>query len=144
MQMVTRKAFSAKKRMVWAQAACVLLIISLLGCDSKKSEVASANSPPPTPTNPAEQRVMVEPQGPERHVDGNRAMQYVKEIVAFGPRWPGSPGQAKVADYLRNKLKADHMEEDAFVADTPAGKLPMRNFIAKFEGKKDGIIVLGS
>lgn len=71
-------------------------------------------------------------------------MQYVKEIVIFGPRWPGSKGQEKVASYLRNKLKGDHLEEDAFVADTPAGKLPMRNFIAKFEGQKEGIIVLGS
>ena len=78
------------------------------------------------------------------HVDSMRAMEYVKEIVAFGPRWPGSKGQEKVANYLRSKLKADHLEEDAFVADTPVGKLPVRNFVAKFEGTKDGIIVLGS
>jgi len=78
------------------------------------------------------------------HIDPQRAMQYVKEIVAFGPRWPGSKGQEKVAGYLRNKLKADHLEEDAFTGDTPAGKLPMRNFIARFEGTKEGIILLGS
>lgn len=78
------------------------------------------------------------------HIDANRAMQYVKDIVAFGPRWPGSKGQTKVAEYLRNKFKADQLEEDAFVADTPAGKLPMRNFIAKFPGTRDGIIVLAS
>lgn len=71
-------------------------------------------------------------------------MQYVKDIVAIGPRWPGSKGQQRMADYLRNKLKADHLTEDAFEADTPAGKLPMRNFVARFQGAKDGIIVLGS
>jgi len=65
-------------------------------------------------------------------------------MVSFGPRWPGSQGQGKVAAWLRNKLKADHLEEDAFVADTPAGKMPMRSFVSKFEGEKDGIIVLGS
>jgi glutaminyl-peptide cyclotransferase len=78
------------------------------------------------------------------HIDSTRALDYVKEIVSFGPRWPGSPGQEKVAAFLRNKLKADHLEEDAFVADTPVGKLPMRNFVAKFQGAKDGVIVLGS
>src|SRR5207248_9295329 len=36
------------------------------------------------------------------------------------------------------------VEEDAFVADTPAGKIPMRNIVAKFPGTKDGIIVVGS
>jgi Zn-dependent M28 family amino/carboxypeptidase len=71
-------------------------------------------------------------------------MEYVKEIVSFGPRWPGSKGQEKLAGYLRNKLKADHLEEDGFVADTPAGKLPMRSFVAKFPGTKDGVILLGS
>jgi Zn-dependent M28 family amino/carboxypeptidase len=86
----------------------------------------------------------VQPRGPELHIDPVRAMQYVKEIVAVGPRWPGSKGQQRMADYLRNKLKADHLSEDAFEADTPAGKLSMRNFIAKFQGAKDGIIVLGS
>jgi glutaminyl-peptide cyclotransferase len=144
MQMVAREAFSAEKGMLWALVACVLLAVSLLGCDSKKPEEVAANTQPPAPANPAEQRVTAEPQGPEMQIDGNHAMQYVKEIVAFGPRWPGSPGQGKVAGYLRNKLKADRLEEDAFVADTPAGKLPMRNFIAKFEGTKDGIIVLGT
>lgn len=77
-------------------------------------------------------------------IDSGRAMEYVKEIVSFGPRWPGSRGQQKVAAYLRNKLKADHLEEDAFVPDTPVGRLPMRNFVAKFQGTKEGVIVLGS
>jgi len=144
MQMVTRKAFSAKKRMVWAQAACVLLIISLLGCDSKKSEVASANSPPPTPTNPAEQRVMVEPQGPERHVDGNRAMQYVKEIVAFGPRPIGSENHKKVERYILAHLKGDAVDADDFEISTSEGRFPVHNIIAKFPGTRDGIIVIAS
>jgi len=125
----------------------VLLIFALLGCDSKKSSSGTAETSS-TQANQPSQRAQaasnVEPQGPAMHVDPARAMQYVKEIVAFGSRWPGSKGQEKVAAYLRSKLKADHLEEDAFVADTPAGKLSMRNFIAKFQGTKDGIIVLGS
>ena len=125
----------------------VLLTVALLGCDSKKSNSGTADSAS-TQANQQSQTpqpvLNAEPQGPPMHVDQVRAMQYVKEIVAFGPRWPGSKGQEKVAAYLHNKLKADHLEEDAFVADTPAGKLPMRNFVAKFQGTKDGIILLGT
>jgi len=123
----------------------LLLAVPLSGCDSWKTVPPSSASQAAAQGNPqAQPAEKVEPQGPEMHVDAARAMQYVKEIVAFGPRWPGSKGQTKVADYLRNKLKADHPEEDAFTADTPVGKLPVRNFIAKFQGTKDGIIVLGS
>jgi Zn-dependent M28 family amino/carboxypeptidase len=82
--------------------------------------------------------------GTALHIDSNRAWLYVKEIIAFGPRWDGSKGQQKMGDYLHAKLKNDHVEDDAFVADTPAGKVPMRNIVAKFPGTKDGIIVLGS
>ncbi len=78
------------------------------------------------------------------HVNADRAMQYTKEIVALGPRWDGSSGQQKLGAYLHEKLKSDQVEEDTFVADTPAGKIPMRNMIAKFPGTKDGIVVLGS
>ncbi len=78
------------------------------------------------------------------HVDAARTMQYTKEIVAFGPRWDGSKGMDQVRVYLKAKLKADQVEEDAFVADTSVGKIPMRNFIVKFPGTKDGIIVVAS
>ncbi len=79
-------------------------------------------------------------------IDPNRAWQYLKEILAFGPRWDGSKGQQKLGEYLHAKLKGDgaQVEDDSFVAETPAGKIPMRNIIAKFPGEKDGIIVLGS
>jgi Zn-dependent M28 family amino/carboxypeptidase len=78
------------------------------------------------------------------HIDSARAWQYVKEIVAFGPRWDGSKGQERVGEYIHAKLKNDQVEEDSFVAETPAGKIPMRNIMAKFPGAKDGIIVLAS
>ena len=71
-------------------------------------------------------------------------MQYVKEIVAYGPRYLGSPGHAKVEGYLRVHLKGDELLEDPFTVDSPEGKFQGRNFIAKFPGKKDGIIVIAS
>ncbi len=75
-------------------------------------------------------------------INGNRAMQYVKEIVAFGSRPPGSPGHAKVEEYILSKLKGVEVEQDKFAAQTPVGKFAINNIIAKFPGKKDGIIVV--
>ncbi|MBZ5566525.1 MAG: M28 family peptidase [Acidobacteriia bacterium] len=76
------------------------------------------------------------------HVDGQRALQYTRAVVAFGPRWVGSPGHAETQAYLRKELKDDNLQEDSFTAATPAGSLRMTNFVAKFPGSKDGIIVV--
>lgn len=126
----------------------LFLVFINLGCSRGKNSAASAESPTPqqaAETSGATQpRSYAEPSEPALHVDAARAMQYTREIVAIGPRWDGSKGQEKVGAYLHGKLKSDQVEEDAFVADTPAGKIPMRNIIAKFPGAKDGIIVLGS
>ncbi|MBI2683468.1 MAG: M28 family peptidase [Acidobacteriales bacterium] len=81
---------------------------------------------------------------PAPKIDAARAMQYVREQVAFGPRWPSSPGHKKIQDYLRSKLKRDGLEEDRFTASTPVGKFDLCNFIAKFPGTTDQIIVLAS
>jgi glutaminyl-peptide cyclotransferase len=75
-------------------------------------------------------------------INATRTMQYVKEIVAFGPRPIGSANHKKLEQYIVSHLKGDTVEDDAFVADTPEGKLPVRNIIAKYPGAKDGIIVI--
>jgi Zn-dependent M28 family amino/carboxypeptidase len=76
--------------------------------------------------------------------DGNRAMQYLKEIVAFGPRPVSSANHKKVEDYMTSRLNGDVVEHDVFTADTPEGKFPVHNIVAKFPGTKDGIIVVAS
>ena len=130
------------RRSVWL---VLLSIAVLLGCDESKNATAAAQNPSNTPTSPAPAAAKpIEPVGPALHVDGGRAMQYTKEIVAFGPRWDSSPALDKVRAYIRGKLKGDQVEEDAFVADTSAGKMPMKNIIAKLPGSKDGIIIIAS
>jgi glutaminyl-peptide cyclotransferase len=71
-----------------------------------------------------------------------RAMQYTREVVALGPRPIGSANHKKVEGYIAAHLKSDQVEDDAFVADTPEGKFPVRNIIAKFPGTREGIIVI--
>jgi glutaminyl-peptide cyclotransferase len=73
-----------------------------------------------------------------------RAMQYVKEIVSFGPRPIGSANHRKVEDYIVAHLAGNTVEADIFTADTPEGKFPVHNIIAKFPGTRDGIVVIAS
>jgi glutaminyl-peptide cyclotransferase len=74
--------------------------------------------------------------------DGNRAFQYTSQFVSVGPRWVGSEGHSRAEAFLRRQFIKDDLERDTFTASTPAGVQQMRNYIVKFPGKKDGIIVL--
>lgn len=76
--------------------------------------------------------------------DGARALAYTRQYVAVGPRWIGSPGHARAEAFLKEQFRNDQLEEDTFTTNTPAGPMQMHNFIVKFPGKKDGIIVLAS
>lgn len=79
---------------------------------------------------------------PAPRVDPQRAMQYVREVVGFGPRPVGSKAHEKTVKYIVSKLNGVDVETDSFDARTPAGNFKMTNVIAKFPGKKDGIIVI--
>ena len=76
--------------------------------------------------------------------NGARAYQYAQDIVNCGPRWIGSQGHVCAENFLKKQFAKDNLEEDTFAANTPAGMMTMHNFIAKFPGKKPGVIVLAS
>lgn len=78
--------------------------------------------------------------------DGNRAYQQVAKQLSFGPRPAGSPALAQLQNYLALELKSYGctVETDNFSADTPAGRLPMENIVAKIPGQTTGIILLGT
>lgn len=76
--------------------------------------------------------------------NGAKAYEYAKAFASIGPRWPTSAGHAKAETFIRNQFKHDQLEEDTFVANTPIGPLTLHNFIVRFPGKKDGVIVLGT
>jgi glutaminyl-peptide cyclotransferase len=124
------------------------LVLPSFGCQQNHPTATASNSAVAQPTDqqPGPASQVVTPVGPQLRINPDRAMQYVKEIVAFGPRWDGSPGQQKLGAYLHNKLKAAgaQVDEDAFTQQTPAGPIPIRNIIGKFPGSKDGVIVLAS
>ncbi len=108
----------------------------------------SADAAPPAQAQPPQNETVktgVTPQpvpAGALHVNGERAFQYNKEVVALGARPVGSEAHKKLEDYLKAKLKKDNLEIDEFPIDSPAGKFTGHNYIAKFPGKKDGIIVI--
>jgi glutaminyl-peptide cyclotransferase len=102
---------------------------------------AVAGSPPVVPA--ADQAPPPESTG---GFDGNRAYAQVAKQVSFGPRPPGTPAIQKLQDYMVGELKSYGcaVDTDSFSADTPDGRVPMKNIIAKIPGQKPGIILLGT
>ena len=76
--------------------------------------------------------------------NGARALAYTREFVAIGPRWIGSPGHAQAEAFIRKQFQRDQLEVDTFTATTPEGPMQMHNFIVRFPGKKDGVIVVAT
>jgi len=140
--------------MISSKSLCSLLLLAgtltSFACDRDKD--ASQNAPqtaqtaPPAPSADTVAPPLNLPpdSGPPPKFDGDRALQYVKDIVEFGTRPLGSANHKKVEAYLASRLKGDEVEDDAFTADTPEGKFPVHNIIAKYPGTKDGIIVMAS
>ena len=107
---------------------------------TKSGASAAAGAPASDPALPADS-------APLPHIDAKRAFEYTREVTAFGARYIGSDNHKKLEHYILDHLKEDHLkgdqvEEDSFIADTVEGKFPVRNIIAKFPGKKDGIIAI--
>ena len=125
-----------------------LMVPGLFGCarnqsNSAKSraETASARPAAMTEATPSSEALSAD-STPPPHIDAAKAMEYVRQVVNSGPRYINSPGHKKTEQFLRTHLKGEDVEEDAFTTSTPAGNLPMVNFIAKFPGSQNGIVVL--
>src|SRR5215475_16199036 len=67
-------------------------------------------------------------------------------MVSFGPRPAGSLAIAQTQDYILSQLQSSGctVETDEFSADTPAGRVPMKNILVKIPGDKAGVILLGT
>ena len=131
----------------WLKICLYLLtavaLANTVACAKGTAAAASAASKSePTSAAPAPPEAAVPDNAPLPHIDSKRAFQYTREVTAFGPRYIGSQNHKKLERYLFDHLKADQVEDDAFTADTPEGKFPVRNILAKFPGTKDGIIVI--
>jgi glutaminyl-peptide cyclotransferase len=133
-----------RSRGVYFGAGILLVALCSVACSREKTTaeaadkrtaanaVSATDSMPPLP----------EDKGPLPAVNAARAFQYTKEVTAFGPRPIGSANHKKLEDYIYAHLKGDEVVDDVFTAETPEGKFPARNIIAKYPGTRDGIIVI--
>ncbi len=67
--------------------------------------------------------------------DGERAMEYLRTQLAFGPRVPGTEGHRRTGDWLDSMLaaRADTVVVQSWDHETVSGStVPLRNFIARF------------
>jgi glutaminyl-peptide cyclotransferase len=78
--------------------------------------------------------------------DGERAFAHVVKQVGFGPRPSGSAASGQLQEYIQSELTSYgcKVDVDSFSADTPVGRLPMKNIVAKIPGDKPGIIMLAT
>jgi Zn-dependent M28 family amino/carboxypeptidase len=122
----------------------VLLGFFLAACSGKPISAASATAEiRPETQNTSEDAPPAEKTG---GFDGNRAFAHVAKQVGFGPRPSGSAAIGQLQEYIQSELTSYgcKTDVDSFTADTPAGRLPMKNIVAKISGDKPGIIMLAT
>jgi glutaminyl-peptide cyclotransferase len=132
-----------------AVVGCVLPA-GLAGCKASGNESSRAGSQPPFMSAAASAAPQTPDDAPPPDktggFDGKRAFAQVAKQVSFGPRPSGSEAIAKLQDYMQSELSSYgcKVEADDFHADTPIGRLPMKNIVAKIPGEKPGIIMLAT
>ena len=75
---------------------------------------------------------------------GKDAFKYTEALTQFGPRPSGSPELDRARKFIEASLTSWKLkpEIDSFVEPTPVGKLPMYNYIVKFPGANDRVIII--
>src|SRR5947207_11414353 len=127
-----------------------LLPLGLTGCKASSNESSRAANQPAVvsadTSNPSQ--TADEAPRPEKTggFDGKRAFAHVAKQVSFGPRPSGSQAIVQLQDYLKTELKAYgcSTETDSFGADTPVGRLAMKNILVKIPGENPGVILLAT
>src|SRR5216683_400261 len=130
-------------RMIQRIAAVVCIFpAGFAGCKASGKESPGAASQPPfmsaVASAPPQTSDDAPPPDKTGGFDGKRAFANVAKQVSFGPHPSGSPAIGQVQDYLQSELKSYgcKVDADSFGADTPVGRLPMKNILMKIPGEK--------
>jgi glutaminyl-peptide cyclotransferase len=86
---------------------------------------------------------------PIPQVSGQAIYSLTQQLLAVAPkRFNGSPGHLAAEKFIKDHFRPEAAKgdfiTDEFTANTPLGIQTMRNYIVRFAGKKDGVIVLAS
>jgi glutaminyl-peptide cyclotransferase len=134
---------------LWLAICGAFLLSAFAGCKSNETnDHANAAGKPSIPVPATAAQVPVDALPPEKTggFDGALAYNHVAKLVSFGPRPSGSQAILLAQDYIASQLSSFGcaVDTDAFSSDTPVGRLPMKNIVAKIPGERQGIILLGT
>ena len=76
--------------------------------------------------------------------DGARAFKDLEQLVALGPRPPGSPALERAREYITAQLETGGLEvqRDPFTATTPVGRIPMVNIVGVLSGTSSKVVIV--
>ena len=76
--------------------------------------------------------------------DGARAFKDLEQLVALGPRPPGSPALERAREYITAQLETGGLEvqRDPFTANTPVGRIPMVNIVGVLSGTSSKVVIV--
>ena len=88
-------------------------------------------------------------QKPTAHISGEAIYNLTQQFVNVAPhRYVGSQDHARAEEFIRSQFAPEaakgNLETDSFSASSPIGQVAMRNYIVRYPGKKDGVIVLAT
>src|SRR5229473_283595 len=141
---------SLAKRILQNATIFCIIPAGLTGCKTSGNESNDTASQPPfmsaVASTPPQAAAEAPPPEKSGGFDGQRAFAHVAKQVSFGPRPSGSQAIMQMQDYLQSELKSYGciVETDSFGADTPVGRLSMKNILVKIPGEKPGVILLGT
>lgn len=83
------------------------------------------------------------------HVSGQAVYDLTQQYVNAAPhRYVGSADHARAEAFIKAQFAPEtakgDFETDTFAPSTPIGQVAMRNYIVRYPGKKDGVIVLAT
>lgn len=127
-----------------ASAAILVLLAYFGGVFSYERSPAAENSNAAAAAAPVAATSDALPADKTGGFDGALAFKHVEALVAIGSRPPASPGIARAQEYIRTQLKSFGcaVEEQDFSAQTPVGRVAMKNILAKVPGTKNDVILL--
>lgn len=127
------------------------LVLAMVGCGAKPEAISTSSataariqsSAPPSAVPAADEALPVEKTG---GFDGARAYAHVARLVEIGPRPPASDGIKRTQWYIQSELESYgcKVESDDFGADTPIGRLAMKNLVVKIPGASSNVVLLAT
>ena len=130
----------SRARAILASSA-LLLALASLGCGGNETATTQASAANPAPSAPPQ---VVPPASSTGGFDGQRAYQYVADIVAIGPHSAGTEGSHRAQAYIVGKLKSFGcpVDQEDFHTPSPIGTVAMENIVAKIPGASPDIVLL--